>query len=205
MKLASLLSTLSLRYPGLVTVAAWGETSLFYNPQNIFKRGTYCFTFKEKDGTCDSSSGLNREGVDFRMNFKIDKDTFLKRFGETSLPARPSKGNTIKLASGTGYDPTVLDRLIPHPVYGWMGWVSITNPSPASIQELFDAGLLDESYLYAVASYNERKRKVKVNRFHSDNNGEERSYEKKGQKRPRLNDCTDIDDVPMASKKSRGK
>lgn len=160
MKLTNLISTLTLRYPGLVQVSAWGETSLFYNPQNLFKRGTYCITFKEKDGENDSASALYREEVDFRMNFKINKDTFLMRFRETSLPTRPAKGNIIKLKSGNDYDPTSLDTLLPHPVYGWMGWVSITNPSQKSINEIFDAGLLDESYHHAVACYDEKRRNL---------------------------------------------
>jgi hypothetical protein len=160
MKLASLISTLSVRYPGLVPVSAWGETSLFYNPQNLFERGTYCVTFKEKDGANDSASALNREEVDFRMNFKINKETFLSRFQETSLPKRPPKGHVIQLQSGSAYDPTVLDALIPHPVYGWMGWVSITNPSANSVREILDGGLLDESYSHAVKSYDEKKRKL---------------------------------------------
>lgn len=164
MKLASLISTLSLRYPGLVPVSAWGETSLFYNPHNLFERGTYCVTFKEKDGANDSASALNREEVRFRMNFKVGRDTFLRRFRETSLPKRPAKGQIIQLHSGSAYDPTVLDTLIPHPVYGWMGWVSIINPSADSIREILEAGLLDESYQHAVASYDKktRRRTLKV-------------------------------------------
>lgn len=144
-------------------MSAWGETSLFYNPQNLFERGTYCVTFKEKDGANDSASALNREEVDFRMNFKINKETFLSRFQETSLPKRPPKGHVIQLQSGSAYDPTVLDTLIPHPVYGWMGWVSITNPSANSVREILDGGLLDESYQHAVASYEKKRKLLKAN------------------------------------------
>ena len=134
-----------------------GETSLFYNPNGLLKRGTYCFTFKEKDGDNDCSSALNRAEVEYRMNFKITKPTFLSQFNEPSLPLRPSKGNIITLKSGRVYDPTVLNTLIPHPVYGWMGWVSIINPSEQSIEEIVKAGLLDESYEHAKAGYNKNK------------------------------------------------
>eukprot|EP01031_Cornospumella_fuschlensis_P038421 gene38421-46697_t len=157
MNLATLVSTLISRFPGLVQVSAWGETSLFYNPNGLLKRGTYCITFKEKDGENDSASALNREEVDYRMNFKVTKETFLSRFKEPSLPARPSKGGIITLKSGRTYDPTVLDTLIPHPVYGWMGWVSIINPSERTITDILGSGLLEESYLHAVSGYSKRK------------------------------------------------
>ncbi len=157
MELASLIPIISRRYAGLVLVNAWGETGLFYNPDGLLKRGTYCITFKEKDGENDASSNLNRDEVKFRMNFKIGKATFLTRFNEPSLPARPAKGKIILLKSGRAYDPTVFDTLLPHPVYGWMGWVSIINPSERSITEILDSGLLDESYHHAVTGYKKNK------------------------------------------------
>jgi hypothetical protein len=91
------------------------------------------------------------------MNFKISKPTFLTQFNEPSLPLRPAKGNIIVLKSGRKYDPKVLDTLIPHPVYGWMGWVSIINPSERSIETIIQAGLLNESYEHAKAGYNKNK------------------------------------------------
>ncbi len=157
MKLTTLISTLTQRYAGLVQVSAWGETSLFYNPDGLLKRGAYCITFKEKDGENDAASALNRKEVKFRMNFKINKATFLTQFNEPALPARPAKGKIITLKSGRDYDPTVFDTLMPHPVYGWMGWVSIINPSEKSVIEMLESGLFDESYNHAVAGYNKNK------------------------------------------------
>lgn len=154
MELATLISTISRRYIGIVQVNAWGETSLFYNPDGLLKRGTYFVTFKEKDGENDAASALNRAEVQYRMNFKIGKDTYLSRFNEPSLPTRPGKGKFIAHVSGRDYNPMVLDDLIPHPVYGWMGWVSIINPSERSVNEILESGLLDESYNHAVTGYN---------------------------------------------------
>jgi len=40
----------------------------------------------------------------------------------------------------TGHDFTRLDVVMPHPVYAWMGWVQVLNPSEdtfASMQPLF--------------------------------------------------------------------
>lgn len=103
MELNQIIKYLNDKYEGLVSVNAWGETGLFYNPGNKLKRGAYCITFKEKDGENDFSSEINRESVKFRMNFKIDKESFLEFFDEQNLPIRPQKGKIIKLISGREY------------------------------------------------------------------------------------------------------
>jgi hypothetical protein len=157
MELTTLLSSLTRRYSGLLQVSAWGETSLFYNPDGLLKRGVYFATFKEKDGENDNASALNRNEVKFRMNFKISKASYLTRFHEPSLPARPAKGKIITPKSGRSYDATLFDTLIPHPVYGWMGWVSIINPSESSVSHIIESGLLDESYHHAVIGYGKNK------------------------------------------------
>ena len=168
MKLAILIQTLTKQYSGLVKVSAWGETSLFFNPNGTLKRGTYCITFKEKDGDNDFSSALDRHEVEFRMNFKISKPTFLSHFNEPSLPLRPAKGKITELNSGRVYDPTVMDTLIPHPVYGWMSWVSIINPSEESIAAIVEAGLLDESYELAKEGYKKRQRTTEADKSMDD-------------------------------------
>ena len=45
---------------GTVLVNSWGERGIYYNPDNILKRGVYILTVKEKDGYNDKSSCLNR-------------------------------------------------------------------------------------------------------------------------------------------------
>ncbi|MDF1677677.1 MAG: DUF6194 family protein [Legionellaceae bacterium] len=153
MNLTTLIYQLNSQYEGLNTIDTWGEMSLFYNPQGFLKRGAYFLTFKQKDGEHDAASMLNREAVQFRMNFKVNRSTFLCIFDEPKLPARPSKGGVTVLASDKQYDPTIIDTLFPHPVYAWMSWVSIINPSAASIDAFNDAGLLDEAYQDAVQRY----------------------------------------------------
>lgn len=153
MNLATLIDILKDKYQGLIQLDTWGETSLFYNPEGLLKRGAYCFTFKEKDGENDAASMLNRANVGFRMNFKVNKPTFLKQFDEPVMPKRPPKGGIISLASGNDYNPTLQDCLFPHPVYAWMSWVSIIDPSQKSIEALLKAGFLDEAYEDATARY----------------------------------------------------
>ncbi len=107
---------------GVVPKEAWGETSYFYNPGNIFERGTYFATIKQKDGANDCASHLHRDGV-WRLNMGVSKGAYFELFGP--LPRRPRKGSVIE----SEWDFMALDQLTPHPIYGWMSWVSCLNPS----------------------------------------------------------------------------
>ncbi|MCI8491081.1 MAG: hypothetical protein HFJ04_12735 [Lachnospiraceae bacterium] len=128
-----------------VLVNSWGEKGIFYNPQNKRKRGVYVLTVKEKDGENDKSSDLNREHI-YRVNLGIHKDTFIKMFG--FIPKRPPKGGVVDMS----YDFSAVNQLIPHPVYGWMGWICVLNPSEKMFEEL--KPLVREAYEYAREKYN---------------------------------------------------
>ena len=128
-------------------VSAWGETSFFYNPGRKLPRGIYFATLKDKDGDNDRASNLQRPGV-FRLNIGISKSTYRALFGPQ--PARPAAGGVVE----TGHDFTVLDQLLPHPVYGWMSWVSVLNPSAATFETV--KPLLAEAYDLAVGKFAKR-------------------------------------------------
>ena len=53
------------------------------------------------------------------------------------------------------YDFTEIDKIIPHPVYAWMGWISVLNPSNETFTEL--KTFIQESYEYAVEKFKKRK------------------------------------------------
>lgn len=131
-----------------VLVESFGEKGIFYNPNNVLKRGVYILTIKEKDGDNDKCSHLNRENV-YRVNLGIYKKTFTKLFGQ--IPKRPNAGETVDM----DYDFTELDKIIPHPVYAWMGWISVLNPSDKTFEEL--KLFIQESYEYAVEKFKKRK------------------------------------------------
>ena len=78
---------------GTVLVRSWGESGIFYNPQNRLKRGVYILTVKEKDGNHDKSSKLDRENI-YRVNVGVRKNTFAKMFGV--IPQRPPKAVSLK-------------------------------------------------------------------------------------------------------------
>ncbi len=133
---------------GVVLVNSWGERGIFYNPENKLKRGVYILTVKEKDGENDSSSNLNREGI-YRVNLGVRKQTFLNLFGH--IPARPPKGGVVDM----DFDFTETDKILPHPVYGWMSWLCCLNPSAETSEEL--KPLIVEAHAYAKEKFEKRK------------------------------------------------
>jgi hypothetical protein len=125
----------------------WGERSYFYNPEHRFAHGAYFLTIKDKDGQNDRASWLDRPGV-FRLSMGLPKPAFIELLGH--LPLRSAKGQAIE----GPWDFTELDRIMPHPVYGWMGWIAVLNPSARS----FDAcrPLIAAAYGKAVSTFNAR-------------------------------------------------
>jgi hypothetical protein len=134
------------RFEGVVIKEAYSELTLFYNPNYALPNGVYFLTIKEKDGPNDKSSRLDREGV-FRISFKPDPMTYQKQFGD-----KPRRSENA--VAGTATDYSLLDTWLPHPIYAWMGWTMILNPSKNSLNELYPH--IEESYLQAKQRFLER-------------------------------------------------
>lgn len=137
------------RFEGTRVVEAWGERSIFYNPGLILPRGVYFATVKEKDGENDKASQLDRSGV-FRFNVGTTKPLFLERFGPP--PARPGKGGVVD----GPWDFTAADTLTPHPVYGWMSWVAVSNPSAETLSGMTE--IVKAAFEKAKASFEKKVR-----------------------------------------------
>ena len=133
----AIIETLLQRYPGTVHREKWGESSIFYNPGGLLPHGVYFCTIKHKDGPNDRASLLDREGV-YRLNIGVGKAWYVEHFGD--CPKRPEAGGVI----ATQHDFTLLDEVMPHPVYGWMSWVAVLNPSRKTFDSLLPA--MDEAY-----------------------------------------------------------
>ena len=108
---------------------AWGDTFFIYDPgRDMEGAGRFPFaTIVTKDyGEFDNASDLDRPGV-FRLNIGLSEATYERLVG-----------------AGAEHDFTALDRLMPHPVYGKMYWVSVLSPSA----ETFDGvkPMLAEAY-----------------------------------------------------------
>ena len=138
---------------GTVLVNSWGETGVFYNPGKVLKRGVYVLTVKEKDGDNDQASRLDRPGV-YRVNLGPRKRTYVNLFGP--VPKRPPKGGVVE----GDMDFTQTDTLLPHPVYAWMGWVCVLNPSAQTFESM--KPLIRESYMFAKEKFEKRVKKTGV-------------------------------------------
>jgi hypothetical protein len=145
----SIIAHLLDRFEGTRVVEAWGERSIFYNPGLMLPRGVYFATVKEKDGENDKASHLDRAGV-FRFNVGTTKPLFLERFGPP--PSRPGKGGVID----GPWDFTAADTLTPHPVYGWMSWVAVLNPSVETLSDM--AEIVEAAFGKAKASFDKKVR-----------------------------------------------
>lgn len=136
-------------FDGVIEDKNWGERGLFYNPGHVLPKGVYILTVKERDGPNDKASNVDRSGV-FRLNLGISKAAFVDLFG--SVPARPPAGTVV----ATGHDFTQLDLIMPHPVYGWMSWIGVLNPSEETFQTLMP--LITEAVDLARKKYRKRLR-----------------------------------------------
>jgi hypothetical protein len=144
-----LIQRIKLNYPMLSENKNWGERGLFYNPENQFPKGAYVLTLKEKDGEHDASSNLNRDNI-YRLNLKVSKEMFITLF--ESIPKRPAAGDVIE----GGYDFSELDNVMPHPIYGWMTWVCVLNPTRKTVEFMESQGLFEEAYQAAVVTINKK-------------------------------------------------
>ncbi|HOE42803.1 MAG TPA: DUF6194 family protein [Rhodoferax sp.] len=141
------------RFAGVNPKASWGETALFYNPGHQLPHGVYFCTIKQHDGENDKASRLDRDGV-FRVAIGLAPATYARLFGKK--PERPGKGECV----ATGHDFTALNVLMPHPVYAWMGWAQILNPSQERLTEI--GTLIDEAYRAAVAKFEKKTARKSV-------------------------------------------
>lgn len=121
-----------------------GNTFFFYDPEHKFPFATLV-----TNDAYDQVSNLSRPSV-FRLNIGISKQTYQSLFGaQTSPSAEDSRDER-------SYDFTVLDQVMPHPVYGRQHWVCVLNPSTATFQAVVQP-LLAEAYDRDVRKHAKRK------------------------------------------------
>jgi hypothetical protein len=147
MQVADIIERIVTGFEGVVPKSSWGETSMFYNPGKLLPNGVYFCTLKEQNGENDKASDLNREGT-FRLSLGISKAAYEELFG--SRPKRPVKGGIID----TGHDFTAKNEVMPHPIYGWMSWIQVLNPSKSTFERLLP--LIAEAHANAVIKFNKK-------------------------------------------------
>lgn len=125
---------------------AWGDSFFYYNPDASQPDEVYFATLKSGDDDYDNKSNLNRPNV-FRLNIGLSKSTYESLFG--AAPSRHNAQSREEVANDDSDDYSVLDQLLPHPVYAHLHWVCILNPSAESFRTL--QPLLEEAYRVAVS------------------------------------------------------
>jgi hypothetical protein len=112
-------------FPHTLIVEGNGDLYAIYDPdQDYEQRPRHGWATVVTSDAHDSASDLDRPGV-YRLNIGLPRD----RFREVLDPAARQ-------------DPTALDVLLPHPVYGRQNWVCVLNPDrtwPTALRLLGDA------------------------------------------------------------------
>jgi hypothetical protein len=135
-------------FDGVKPVETWGVTFFYYNPANGSPDEVYFATLMNGDVDGDRDSNLDRAGV-FRLNIGIAKATFQSMFGSHITKRGPGSGVE------TDFDFSILDQVMPHPVYGRMYWMCVLNPSEETFQSVVRP-LLAEAYDLVVGKYERR-------------------------------------------------
>ncbi|WP_326701724.1 DUF6194 family protein [Streptomyces sp. NBC_01754] len=95
---------------------AWGDAFFYYAPDGRMPRHAQPYgTVVTKDCPDDTASDLDPPGRR-RVNVHVGRPVFLDLTGED--PRR----------LGLPRDHAAADSVMPHPVYGALGWISVVNP-----------------------------------------------------------------------------
>lgn len=120
---------------------AWGDVFFFYDPDDEIppeKRFPYATIVINDYPGFDEQSNLVRPDV-FRVNAWVSRDSYQRE---------------LATVDESSVDYTILDEIIPHPVYGKQGWLSVLNPGPATEDKLKD--LLAEAHARARTRHEKR-------------------------------------------------
>jgi Family of unknown function (DUF6194) len=101
------------RYPETVVAEALGATFFSLDEKNWPNYASIVTTDEHDEG---APSNLARPGA-FRLNIGVSRETFERLVGSDEAP-----------------DYAAYDRILPHPVYARQRWISILNPSHATVR-----------------------------------------------------------------------
>jgi hypothetical protein len=133
-------------FAGVVVATAFGDSFFIYDTNNdVPPERQFPFATLVTGDNHDTASNLSRPGI-FRLNIGVEKETYRSMFGpQPSAPAGPTD------IINTGHDFTTLDQVMPHPVYAPQSWVSVLNPSDATLETV--KSLLAEAHKIAVRKH----------------------------------------------------
>ncbi|WP_190079584.1 DUF6194 family protein [Streptomyces longisporoflavus] len=100
----------------------WGDAFFYYAPDGQMPRNVQPYgTIVTKNYPDDTASDLDAAGR-WRVNVHVDRATF----GELT-------GQDQRSVSHVG-DYAAADRVLPHPVYGALGWICVVSPGERTMQ-----------------------------------------------------------------------
>jgi Family of unknown function (DUF6194) len=165
---AAIISSIVDSFEGVETATANGDTFFFYRSERMFPFATLVMSDFN-----DSYSNLSRPSV-FRLNIGVSKQTYQALFGRPTPQGMRVAPEAVAADSGAAgaarddsgqsediersYDFTVLDTLMPHPVYGRQYWVCVLSPSQATFEAQVRP-LLVEAYELAAGIRTRRARR----------------------------------------------
>ncbi|MFD7628245.1 DUF6194 family protein [Streptomyces sp. NPDC059851] len=95
---------------------AWGDAFFYYAPDGRVPHRVQPYgTIVTKDHPGDTASDLDPPGR-WRVNVHVDRATFRELTGEEPRSLRRPR------------DHAAVDSVLPHPVYGAVGWICVVNP-----------------------------------------------------------------------------
>lgn len=98
-------------FPGTLIIRADGDVYAVHDPDGTYEqRPRHGWATVVSSDAHDSASDLDRPGV-FRLNLGLPRE----------------RAHEVVDAEAV-HDLTALDVLLPHPVYGRLGWVCVLNP-----------------------------------------------------------------------------
>jgi len=120
---------------------AWGDYFFYYAPDGEVPQNEQPFaTIVTKDYPDDAMSVLDADGR-FRVNIHVGGALFEELTGESPRAFAASEPGA--------HDFSAVDQVLPHPVYGALGWVSVVTPSEAVTDRVVE--LLQVAHAAAVA------------------------------------------------------
>jgi hypothetical protein len=131
---------------------AWGDVFLYYAPDGVVPRTQPFATVVTKDYPDDRGSRLDRPGA-FRVNVHAGTAEFARWIGRE--PRDPAAGDADAADAADAVDPSTTDVVLPHPVYGGLGWLAVVNPGPRTEATVRD--LLRTAHAAARARHDRRR------------------------------------------------
>ncbi|WP_035749067.1 DUF6194 family protein [Arthrobacter sp. 35W] len=130
---------------GNAPAIAWGDSFFYYAPDGQMPANVQPYaTIVTKNYPDDTTSGLDPDGR-WRLNIHVDPATFLQLTGDAP--------RTIHQM----WNYAAADVVMPHPVYGPLGWIAVVNPADATIETV--RGLLRTAHAAARARWERRHEK----------------------------------------------